>query len=178
MGTQLTFDDMANRKQYGKKEQFLEDLKSGVFVDMIREEMINESFQNSKEVYNTLKPMVSTHSDVEKLYVIFLNAKNGVIDIVPMFSGSISASSVYPRELIKAVLEKKAVSIILAHNHPSGDCKPSPEDISITRKIQFALSCIDVQLHDHIIIGNHGEFFSFGNDYIQNFKNEISDFFR
>ena len=173
---QLTFDGMT--EQYGKREQFLKDLKSGVFVDMIREEIINEHFQNSKEVYNTLKPMVATHSDVEKLYVIFLNARNGVIDIVPMFSGSISASSIYPRELIKSVIEKKAVSVILAHNHPSGDCKPSPEDILITRKIQFGLSFIDVSLHDHIIIGSNGEYFSFGDNIIPDFKKEISVFLR
>ena len=161
-----------------KNRQFIDDLKSGVFANMIRENMINEKFNNSKEVYNTLKPMMAMHRDVEKLYVIFLNATNGVMDIVPMFSGSIVGSPVYPREIIKAVIEKGAVSIILGHNHPSGDCKPSPEDISITKKIQFALACVNVSLHDHVIVGNNGEFYSFAENHIPKFKDEIRDFFK
>ena len=155
---QLTFDGMT--EQYGKREQFLKDLKSGVFVDMIREEIINEHFQNSKEVYNTLKPMVATHSDVEKLYVIFLNARNGVIDIIPMFSGSISASSIYPRELIKSVIEKKAVSVILAHNHPSGIAEPSQADKQITQRLRDALALVEIRMLDHIVVGD-GELTSF-----------------
>ena len=160
-----------------KNRQFIEDLKSGVFANMVREEMINEKFNNSKEVYNTLKPLMAMHSDVEKLYVIFLNAKNSVLDIVPMFSGSITGSPVFPREIIKAVLERKAVAVIIAHNHPSGDCKPSREDISTTKKIQFALTCVNATLHDHIIVGSNGEFFSFAESHIPRFQGEMIDFF-
>ena len=64
----------------------------------------------------------------------------------------------YPREVVKTALEKNACAVVLAHNHPSGDPKPSQADIDITKQIQKALSLIDVRVLDHIIIGDGGRF--------------------
>ena len=71
------------------------------------------------------------------------------------FTGTINAASVYPREIVKSVLKKNASSVILAHNHPSGIAEPSQADKLITTKIQHALNHIDVQVLDHIIIGEN-----------------------
>jgi DNA repair protein RadC len=71
-----------------------------------------------------------------------------------MFSGSISSSVIYPREIIKRVLALRATAVIIAHNHPSGNTEPSCEDKSITAKVAVALQSVDVQLHDHIIVGD------------------------
>ncbi len=165
-------------ENYGKKDQFINDLKSGVFANMVSEAMRGEAFNNSKEIYNTLKPLVATHDDVEKMYCIFMDAKNRIIEIDPMFSGTISQAPVYARELVKAAIRLKATAMILAHNHPSGQTDPSPEDMSITKQTQFALSVISVTLHDHVVLGANGKFFSFADQgLIAGFKHDIDVFF-
>lgn len=65
-------------------------------------------------------------------------------------------SMIYPREILKKILEHKAAAIIMAHNHPSGDPTPSPEDYLITKQIMIICNTICVTLHEHIIIGNTG----------------------
>ena len=71
-----------------------------------------------------------------------------------MFSGSITAASIYPREIVKRLINQKASAFLVAHNHPSGNTKPSDEDKTITIKIGIAAAAIDVAFHDHIIIGD------------------------
>lgn len=137
-----------------KHEQFWQDLKSGKFASMVRESSKGQSVSNPAEVYNILKPMISAHDDVEVLYGIFLDAKNHVIDIRELSRGTLTASAVYPREIIKQVLALKAAALILAHNHPSGDTTPSSEDREITVRVGLVLHAMGVALHDHTIIGN------------------------
>jgi DNA repair protein RadC len=133
---------------------FWEDLKSGHFTSMIKESSKGNVLSNALEVCNIMKPFFARHNDIEKMYCIFLDAKNKVIGIEKMFSGSIRSSAVYPREIIKRVLDQKAAAIILTHNHPSGSITPSNEDLMMTAMIGVALSSIDVALHDHLIIGD------------------------
>ena len=89
----------------------------------------------------------------EHLAVIFLDSQNKVIDFERMFSGTINAASVYPREIVKAALLKNANSIIITHNHPSGTPEPSQADKRITRKIQDACNTVDINLLDHFVVG-------------------------
>ncbi len=133
---------------------FWEDLKSGHFASMVRESSKGQSLTNSAEVYNILKPMVAKHDDVEVLYGIFMDAKNHIIDIQELSRGTLTASAVYPREVIKKVITLKTSALILAHNHPSGDTTPSTEDRAITTMIGLVLHAMGVVLHDHTIIGN------------------------
>ena len=119
---------------------------------MIKESSKGQTVSNSGEVYNILKPIFE--DDVESIYGIFLDAKNHIIAIEKLFSGSITASVVYPREIVKKVLNHKATTIVLVHNHPSGDTSPSIEDKEITGRVGFVLHAMGVPLHDHIIIGN------------------------
>ncbi|MEA1967850.1 MAG: DNA repair protein RadC [Thermodesulfobacteriota bacterium] len=91
---------------------------------------------------------------------IFLDAKNRVIVCEILFQGTLTASAVYPREVITKALEHRAAAVIFAHNHPSGDFSPSPEDIAITKRLVFALRHVGVTVHEHVITGNKG-FYSF-----------------
>ena len=94
------------------------------------------------------------YNDREQFVVVFLNGANEIISTEILFTGSLTASAVYIRELIKSILKHEAGSIILGHNHPSGNINPSKEDVKITHKIIRACNTIDVAVHDHIIIGN------------------------
>mgnify|MGYP004003805551 FL=1 len=94
----------------------------------------------------------------ETFVVLLLDQKHQLIERVNLFTGTLNQASVYPREVVKTALEKNACAVVLAHNHPSGDPKPSQADIDITKQIQKALSLIDVRVLDHIIIGDGGRF--------------------
>jgi DNA repair protein RadC len=135
------------------KDKFWEDLKSGLFASMVRETSKGQVLSNSREVYHILKPVVAGHDDVEAVYGIFLTTKNQVLAIEKLFSGGLTGAGVYPREIVKRVIELKASAVVLAHNHPSGCTEPSAEDKAITFRLAMALAAIDVALHDHIIIG-------------------------
>jgi DNA repair protein RadC len=132
---------------------FWKDLKSGHFVSMVKESSQGQTLSNSREVYNVMKPLFAENDDVESVYCIFLNAKNRILAIEKMFSGTISASAIYPRELVKRILALKSSAIVMVHNHPSGCVEPSAEDKAITVKVAMALISIDATLHDHIIVG-------------------------
>ena len=151
---------MNNSDKRGEATSFWEDLKSGRFASMVKESSKGNMVSNAREVCNIMKPFFARHDDVEKMYCIFLDTKNKIIAIEKLFSGSIRSSAVYPREIVKRVLETKSTAIILIHNHPSGCETPSSEDFMITAGITAALSSIDVTLHDHLIIGENYYSFS------------------
>jgi DNA repair protein RadC len=95
----------------------------------------------------------------ENLWVFLLDTRNRVLKIEKLYQGSLNSSSVRIGELFKAALTNSAASIILAHNHPSGDPTPSPEDVALTRAAQQAGRLLDVEVLDHIVIG-HNKFVS------------------
>jgi len=136
------------------KELFWKDLKSGKFVSMVKESSRGKELISSIHVYNVLKPLFAEEDDVEQMYFIFMDQKNKIISIENLFKGSISKSAIYPREIVKRIIQLKANNIVMAHNHPSGDPFPSPEDKSLTLWVMIALHSIDVTMLDHIIIGN------------------------
>jgi DNA repair protein RadC len=132
--------------------QFWQDLKSGRFASMVKESAKGQQLSNSQEIYNVLKPILAEEDDVEKVYIIFLDAQNKILAIEKIFTGSITASSIYPREIIKRLIHLKATAFVMAH--PSMDTTPSAEDKTITIKVGIAAAAIDVAFHDHIIIGD------------------------
>ncbi|MFK7967873.1 MAG: RadC family protein [Rickettsiaceae bacterium] len=97
---------------------------------------------------------------LEQFRVLFLNKKNILIADEIMATGTIDQTPVYPREIIKRILIHEAGAIILVHNHPSGNTKPSNSDIDLTTQIVNACKTVNVSVHDHVIIGK-GEFYSF-----------------
>jgi DNA repair protein RadC len=133
---------------------FWRDLTSGKFAQMVRDEARGEQLNSSREVYNVMKPLFAQNDDVETFFCLFLDGRNRIISIEKMFSGSISSAAIYPREIVKQVIAMKACAVVMAHNHPSGSTDPSTEDRRITKTIAMALATIDVQLLDHIVIGD------------------------
>lgn len=91
----------------------------------------------------------------EIVKLISLNTKNVVISIKEVFKGSLNSSIVHPREIFKEALSISAASIILCHNHPSGDPTPSIEDINITKRIKTCGEVIGIELLDHVILGRN-----------------------
>lgn len=90
----------------------------------------------------------------EVLKLIMLNTKNEVIGVKDVFKGSLNTSIVHPREIFKEAVKRSSASIIICHNHPSGDPTPSKEDINITMRLKECGSIMGISLLDHIIIGN------------------------
>lgn len=96
------------------------------------------------------------HEDREQFRVIFLDRKNQLIADEVMGRGTVDHAPVYPREIARRALELAASSLVLVHNHPSGDTTPSRADIDMTREIIDALVPLDISVHDHLIAGTGG----------------------
>ena len=96
------------------------------------------------------------HNPVERVRVLFLNARNMLIHDEQMSEGSVDEAAVHVREVIRRALDYHATAIILVHNHPSGDPSPSQQDIKLTREIVEAARHLRISVHDHIIIGSGG----------------------
>ena len=95
------------------------------------------------------------HQKQEHMKLLMLNTKSKLIGETNISKGTVNAALVSPRELFIEALDKEAVSIILLHNHPSGDPAPSTNDILLTKRVKDAGALIGVELLDHIIIGNN-----------------------
>ncbi len=122
------------------------------------------------------KPLVKASQDVfdylyhamrdltkEVFKVIFLNSQNEIIVIEDLFQGTLNASAVYPREVIKAAIKHNALSLVFAHNHPSGNPHPSQLDKNITQELVSAARTMHIAVLDHIIIGDN-RYFSFADE--------------
>ena len=90
----------------------------------------------------------------EVFAVLLLDSQHRVIQFVELFRGTINSASVYPRDVVCLVLEKKAAAVIVCHNHPSGIAEPSTADRRITERLKQALQTIDVSLLDHMVVGD------------------------
>ncbi len=99
------------------------------------------------------------HLDQEQLRTVLLDTKNRVQDIVTVYQGSVHTALVRTCEIFKTAVARNSTAIVLAHNHPSGDPTPSPEDVLVTRQISSAGKMLDIELLDHLVIG-HGRFVS------------------
>ena len=91
----------------------------------------------------------------EHFVALYLNVKNQILHKQTIFVGSLNASIVHPREIFRVAIRRSAAAIIVAHNHPSGNPSPSPEDIDVTKRLIEAGQILGVDLLDHLIIGDH-----------------------
>ncbi len=141
--------------------------------EYLREKMKTASkVRNSKEVFDYLY-LTMRDLKTEKFKVIFLDSAGQMIGDENLFEGTLNASSVYPREIVKKAVGKNAASLIFVHNHPSGDPAPSESDREITEDLVYACNLVQIKVLDHIIIGDN-RYFSFADEglieeYNQNF---------
>lgn len=89
----------------------------------------------------------------EVFCVLFLDAQHRIIVLKKMFRGTVTQTSVYPREVVKEALAQNAAAVILAHNHPSGAPEPSRADEYLTQTLKTALALVDVRVLDHLVVG-------------------------
>ena len=139
----------------GSKNSFGLKLIKAVSDRYLEKKLINKSpVNNSKELFDYLYHSIRDKTR-EHFKIIFLDSKNRVISTETHSEGTLTASSVYPREVVDSALRHKAAALIFAHNHPSGDPKPSHEDIAITRQLVFSGKVMGIIIHEHIIIGDN-----------------------
>ncbi|MGR6896787.1 RadC family protein [Rummeliibacillus sp. BSL5] len=112
------------------------------------------TIRSPKDAANYLMPDMTSLLQ-ENFVTLFLNVKNQIIHQQTIFIGSLNASIVHPREVFREAVKRSAASIICAHNHPSGNPAPSPEDIDVTKRLQEAGLIMGIELLDHVIIGDH-----------------------
>jgi len=126
----------------------------------LREKMMSRAFcRSSREVFDYLYHSLRDLKK-EKFKVLFLDAKNQILEEKTLFEGTVDSSAVYPREIIRDALRYEASSLVFVHNHPSGDPDPSLCDKEITKDLVFAAKVMQLKVLDHIIIGNNC-YFSF-----------------
>jgi DNA repair protein RadC len=129
--------------------------------DRYREKKLihKDPLSNSQELFDYLNHHIGDKTR-EYFKIIFLDSKNRVIATETHSKGTLTASSVYPREVICSALANKAAALIFAHNHPSGDPQPSSEDVAITRQLVYAGKVMGLTVHEHLVIGDN-RYYSF-----------------
>lgn len=110
-----------------------------------------EEFTSPQVVRDFLRVRLSA-LEHEIFAVLHLDAQNRVLEYVEMFRGTVSQTSVYPREVVKESLARNSAAVILVHNHPSGAARPSRADEALTQTLKAALALVDVRVLDHLIV--------------------------
>ncbi|MYM68600.1 DNA repair protein RadC [Pseudoduganella sp. FT55W] len=119
------------------------------------EEIKSGSMLSSPQAVKTYLRSTFTGKPFESFHVLFLDVKNRLIDAKEMFRGTLTHTSVYPREVVKEALARNAASVMLAHNHPSGTPDPSESDLLLTRALMQALALVDIRILDHFVVAGH-----------------------
>jgi DNA repair protein RadC len=119
----------------------------------------SHSIKSSKDVYEIFEPLVSDLSH-EEFWILLLNRSNRIIGKSKISQGGVAGTVIDTKLIMKTAIENLASSIIICHNHPSGNLNPSGSDIEITNKIKIAANCLDMKLLDHIIVADHA-YYSF-----------------
>ena len=107
------------------------------------------------DVYSIVYPLIA-ESDQEHFVGVFLDTQHQLIEAMVLFKGTLNASVVHPREILKPAIGVSAASVIVAHNHPSGDVTPSPADIEMTKQLHEAAKVMNIPLLDHVIVSRSG----------------------
>lgn len=118
---------------------------------------LSGSLRSSRQIFTYFRPLVS-HLEKECFWSILLDGRNRVSRIARISEGTLTSSLVHPREVFRPAVLEAAASLIFVHNHPTGEPDPSPEDISITRRLAEAGKVLGIVVLDHVIIGNYRHF--------------------
>jgi DNA repair protein RadC len=140
--------------------------------NIIKKDPIRSSKALFDYLYHSLRD-----KEREIFKVIFLDAQNRIITVETLFEGTLTASAVYPREVIQAALRHRAAGLFLVHNHPSGEPRPSREDELVTRQLVRACRVVGITVHEHIIIGDNTYFSFADHGHIAEMNREYEDRF-
>ena len=136
-------------------------------VSLVKDETVSfgqVKIINSQQAQAVIQSLIRTRGqpDREQFVVGLLNVKNEIIGLNIVSIGALSNATIHPREVLKPAILANSASMILAHNHPSNDLEPSPEDINVTRKIIRATEIVGIQVHEHLIINMENDrYYSF-----------------
>ncbi len=149
------FEELVNQHGIGeaKASQIKAALELGVRLS--REEPGIRPTINSPADAAALVQCEMSALEQEHLRVLLLDTRNHVLDTVEVYRGSVNMSQVRVGEVFTAAIRRNAPALIVVHNHPSGDATPSPDDVALTRALVQAGKLVDVEVLDHLIIGNH-----------------------
>jgi DNA repair protein RadC len=142
--------DFLNRRSIG----FLKSVFN-LHLSALKEEIMERPVIGSWTALLDYLAAAMQHEAAEHFRLLFLDRKNILIRDEVQSQGTVDHTPLYPREVVKRALELAASAIIMVHNHPSGDPTPSQADIDMTRQVVTALNQVNIQVHDHIIVGKN-----------------------
>lgn len=135
--------------RYGQLQALLEIGRRNLAMSIERE----SAMDSPQAVRRYLKAMLR-HEPSEVFGCLFLDTKHRPLAFEILFRGTIDRASIYPREVVRRALLHNAAALILCHNHPSGHCEPSQDDVHLTLMLKRSLALIDVRVMDHVIVGD------------------------
>lgn len=154
-------EELQKVKGVGSNNSFAVHFLHGVARRYLQQRLKEKQYlHSSREVSDYL---VHSMRDLQQevFAVIFLDAAHAIIESQVVSWGTITASTVYPREVVKLALQHNAAALVVAHNHPSGNPEPSDQDRQLTQTLYLACALMNIRLLDHIIVGRASETFSF-----------------
>lgn len=128
---------------------------------ILASDLVNEGIvaMRPSDVYTIVKSLITQHSK-EHFLVLSFDSRNRFLGSDTVAVGILNANIVHPRETYEAAIRRHAAQVILSHNHPSGDCNPSDEDIVVTKRLVQAGKILGIEVVDHVVVSKH-EYFSF-----------------
>jgi DNA repair protein RadC len=108
--------------------------------------------RQAADVFHHLRPRLQGMTQ-EVFLVLALDARNGIMDEIEVARGSLTGVDVHPREVFRPLIRQAAACAVVAHNHPSGDARPSPEDVALTRRLRVAGDILGIPILDHVVVG-------------------------
>lgn len=148
-------------KGMGPKNVFALHFIQGVARRYLRQRLIGKKYiSSSRDVADYLIHLMREMKR-EVFTVLYLDAAHAIIDSEVQSEGTVNFNTVYPREIVSAALKKNACALVIAHNHPSGRLEPSPQDLQLTRTLHVICSFMQLNLLDHLIIGDGDTAYSF-----------------
>lgn len=135
-----------------------EDLCIDKAMEILAQRISSAPYFNDPSSASTYLMMHASKKTHECFWVIFLDAQHQFISLEEMFRGTLTQTSVYPREIVRRALEVNAASVLFSHNHPSGSVQPSRADEALTHTLKASLKLVDVDVLDHIIVTSSASF--------------------
>lgn len=148
-------------KGVGPKNVFALHFIQGVARRYLKQRLVGKEYITSSTDVGDYLVHLLRGQKREVFAVIYLDASHGIIDSEILSEGTVTVNTIYPREVVIAALKKNAAALVIAHNHPSGNLKPSSRDEQLTRTLHVICSFMHIRLLDHLIIGSGEKPFSF-----------------